>query len=208
MTTPPCRSRSPSAPRSACRSSRHRYSRRSARSSGTSGWLRMRATSCATLSSWILIVCHLMKWPAAQPPPCCGFDHLRVAVERGGRETVRPSRSRHHLVAEQLHAAIGVMDDEPFLCAEQLVRNDERANRIVGGAPAGVADHMRVAFRQAGVFRRIEARVHAGEDGEAPRRRQREIALVAEVRDIGGVGRRHFIDDCLLISSPLLRIGD
>ena len=32
---------------------------------GTSGCSRMRRTSWTTLNSWFLIVCHLMKWPAA-----------------------------------------------------------------------------------------------------------------------------------------------
>jgi hypothetical protein len=94
------------------------------------------------------------------------------------------------------------MDDEPLLGAEQLVRNDERADRVVGGAAAGVADHMRVAFREAGVFRRIEARVHAGEDRKAARRRQRQLALRSEACDISGVGRQNFIENLAHLCFP------
>jgi hypothetical protein len=39
-----------------------------------------------------------------------------------------------------------MVDDEPFLRAEKLVRNDQRADRVVGGASAGIADDMGVAF--------------------------------------------------------------
>ena len=36
------------------------------------------------------------------------------------------------------------MDDEPLLGAEELVRDHERPDRIVAGAAAGVADHVRI----------------------------------------------------------------
>src|SRR5262245_21950047 len=55
----------------------------------------------------------------------------------------------HHLVGERLHAAIGVMDDEPFAGAEQLGGDHERADRVIGRPAAGVADHMGVAFGKA-----------------------------------------------------------
>ena len=64
-------------------------------------------------------------------------------VERRRRKVVE--KIRHDLVGEQLHPAIGVMDDEPFLGAEQLVRDDERADRVIRRAAAGVPDHMCVA---------------------------------------------------------------
>src|SRR5262249_27858541 len=41
----------------------------------------------------------------------------------------------HHLVGERLHAAIGVMDDEPFAGAEQLGGDHERADRVIGRRP-------------------------------------------------------------------------
>src|SRR6202011_74444 len=54
--------------------------------------------------------------------------------------------------------------DEPLIGAEQLVRDDQRADRIIAGPPAGVADHVRISFPQAERLGGIDARVHAGED--------------------------------------------
>jgi len=99
----------------------------------------------------------------------------------------------HHLIGEGLHAAIGVMDHEPFVRPEQLVRDDQRADGVVACASAGVADDMRVPFPQAGVFGGIEPRIHAGEDGEAARRGHRQAGLVAEVFRVGLVRREHLV---------------
>ena len=95
-------------------------------------------------------------------------------------------------VVEQLHSAIAVMDHEPFLRAEQFVGNDEGADGVVARSAAGVANDMGVAFRKAGIFGGIEPCVHAGQNGEAPRRRQSEIFLVAEARGVSLVGFQHF----------------
>ena len=54
-----------------------------------------------------------------------------------------------------LHAAVGVMDHQPLAGAEQLVRDDEGPDRVVRGATAGIADDMRVALGEPGVFGRI-----------------------------------------------------
>ncbi len=104
-------------------------------------------------------------------------------------------QAANDLVVEQLHAAIAVMDDEPLIGAEQLVRDDQRADGVVAGAPAGVADHMRVAFRKPSIFGRIEPRVHAGQDREFTARRQGQLALFAEIRGVAGVGGGDFRDD-------------
>jgi len=99
------------------------------------------------------------------------------------------------LVGERLHAAIGVMDDEPFAGAEQFGGDHERADRVIGRPAAGVADHMGVTFGKAGVFGGVEPGVHAGEDGETPRGWHGEFALVAETGGIGFVGGEHFLQD-------------
>ena len=110
-----------------------------------------------------------------------------LSVEGGGAQVVF-EQVGDDLVGKELHPAIGVVDDEPFLRAEQLVRDDERADRVVGRPAAGVADDMRVALGEPGVFGRIEARVHAGENGEAPRRGKPKLALLAEAVDVSLVG--------------------
>ena len=47
----------------------------------------------------------------------------------------------------------------------------EAAQHVVGDAPAGVADHVRLAEVQAEHGEHVDAGVHAGDDGEVPARR-------------------------------------
>jgi type IV pilus biogenesis protein CpaD/CtpE len=79
--------------------------------------------------------------------------------------------------------------------AEELVGNDKRPYGVVSRAAARVADDMRVALRQTGVFGRVQARVHAGQDCESASRRQRQLALFAETPDIGLIGRDDLAND-------------
>ena len=108
------------------------------------------------------------------------------AVEGGGRKIVF-EQIGDNLVGKQLHAAIRMMNDEPFTRAEQFVRDDQRPYRVVGGAAAGIANHMRVPFGEASVFCRIEPGVHAGEDRELSGWRQGKFAFRSEVSNIGFV---------------------
>src|SRR6202451_3876129 len=55
----------------------------------------------------------------------CGF-------EAGLQQTV------HDFVGKRKHSALGVMDHEEFLCAEQLVADYERPNRVFARASAPV----------------------------------------------------------------------
>jgi hypothetical protein len=50
-----------------------------------------------------------------------------------------------------------------------------------------------IALGQAGVFRRVEPRVHAGQDREVPRRWERELGLGAERGRVLPVGPQYFI---------------
>ena len=61
--------------------------------------------------------------------------------------------------------------------------------------PAGVADHMGVALGEAGVLRRIQTGIHAGQDRELPRGRQGEVAFVAELARVLGIGREHLVEN-------------
>lgn len=56
------------------------------------------------------------------------FGRESRGFERVGKETT------DDVVSEELHAAVGVMDDEEFPGAEELVTDDERTNGVVGGA--------------------------------------------------------------------------
>ena len=61
--------------------------------------------------------------------------------------------------------AIGVIDDHEFFSAEEMMRNDERAQCVVGDDAAGIVDDVGVSFLQSqGASRK--AGVHASEDGE------------------------------------------
>ena len=114
---------------------------------------------------------------------------------KGGRRQIVVEEIRHHLVGEQLHSAVRVMDHEPLAGAEQLVRDDEGPDGVVGGATAGIADDMRVTLGEPGVFGGIQPRVHAGENRKLPSRWQREFALRSELSRIFLIGPDDLIDD-------------
>src|SRR5215210_7253849 len=82
------------------------------------------------------------------------------------------------VVLEGEHAAVGVVDEDDLLGAEQPLRDRQRADLVVGDDPAGVADHVRVALAEPQQPVWVQSRVHARDDGDLPRRRQRQIALV------------------------------
>src|SRR5438477_2337888 len=90
------------------------------------------------------------------------------------------------LILEREHSAAGVLDDREFVRAEQMGRNHEGADRVVGGEPACVPNDVRVAGADADDLLDGEARVHAGDDRPAPGRRQSERAAI-EARRVAGV---------------------
>ena len=96
---------------------------------------------------------------------------------------------------EELHAAVRVVNDEPFPRAQELVRDDQGPERVVARAASGVADDVGVALAQACDLGRIDARVHAGENGEPSRGGKRELSLVAEARGVRCVGGENFLED-------------
>ena len=97
-------------------------------------------------------------------------------------------------VRKRQHSAVAVGDHEGLLRAEQVVRDNQRADRVVAGEAAGVADDVRVAFAQPGVLGGVESGVHARENGEAARRRQRQVGLLAESRGVFRVGGENFLE--------------
>ena len=75
--------------------------------------------------------------------PASGVDDR--GVEALGQQVT------HDGVTKELHAAVRVVNHEPLLGTQQLVRDDERAERVIARAAAGVADHMGIALAQAGM---------------------------------------------------------
>src|SRR5581483_5552439 len=89
-----------------------------------------------------------------------------VEVQRGDRGglPLPPQPGHQLLVAEREHAAVGVIDDHPLLGAEQVVRDEERADDILRHDTAGIADHVGVARLEAERLLDREPGVHAGDD--------------------------------------------
>ena len=151
-------------------------------------------------------------------PGHVGHDALRVVADRepvdvrrlggagAGADVVEALRSQrrgvqaageqvaHDGVGEELHAAVGVVDDEPLGGAEQLVGDDQRADRVIAGPAAGVADDVRVALGQPGVLGRVEPGVHAGQDREAACWRQGQLGLGAERCGVRRVGLEDLVE--------------
>jgi hypothetical protein len=95
------------------------------------------------------------------------------------------------------------MYDEPFAGAEQLVRDDQGSDRVIGATASGVANDMRVAFGKSRIFRGIEPRVHAGEDSELSSWRQGELPFLSKLADIDLIGRDDLVDDFRHHASPV-----
>ena len=76
----------------------------------------------------------------------------------------------HHLVGEEQHAAVGMVNDEKLPRAEQLVGDDQGAEGIIAGASSGVANDVGIAFREPRVLGRVQTGVHAGQNREVTRR--------------------------------------
>ena len=62
-------------------------------------------------------------------------------------------------------AAIRVVDDDELLRVEQVMRDDQGTQGVVGGNAARVADHVGIAGTQAEAMLKQDARVHAGQNG-------------------------------------------
>ena len=79
--------------------------------------------------------------------------------------------------------------------SEQLVRDDQRPNRVVACPPSRVSDHVCVAFAEARVLRGIESGVHAREDRKPTRRWERQRSLPAELVGVRLVRGQHLIEN-------------
>ena len=62
--------------------------------------------------------------------------------------------------------APGVADDDDLVGPEQLLADDQRADDVVRGETAGVADDVGVAHLETERPEDVEPRVHAGDDDQ------------------------------------------
>jgi len=106
--------------------------------------------------------------------PCCRSrpyaNILKAIGLKHGRFQALGKQVADGFIAEKFHAAIAVVNHIPFLGTEQLTGNYKRADGIVAGPAAGIADDMGVTFLQAGIAGWIEAGVHTSENGDLARR--------------------------------------
>src|ERR1022692_3184379 len=119
-------------------------------------------------------------------------DILKSFIREGCRFQAVGEQLAHHVVGKEFHAAVGVVIDKPLPRTQQLVRNHERTNGIVSGAPARVTNNVRVAFGQSGELGRIKPRIHAGENGKVSRRRHREPCFIAKIGGVSLVRCKYF----------------
>jgi hypothetical protein len=123
------------------------------------------------------------------------FDVLEGVEEgggdRGGSSAILDAGAKILLVGVH-QAAIGVVDDHEFFGTEQVVRDDERSDRVFCDDAAGVADDVRISGFQA---KRADGktRIHAREDGQFARGTRRECAEFVRAR-VDFVGLQHFVD--------------
>ena len=92
------------------------------------------------------------------------LEGVKVRWGYGGNASLLLEFVEELIVSESNHAAIGVINDDEFLRAEQVMRNDQGAQRVFGGDSSGVANDVGVASFETEKFFDGEARVHAGED--------------------------------------------
>ncbi len=88
------------------------------------------------------------RWKAVVARPWPGAVIAPAAFVYGRDLQAAGEKPAHNLVGERLHAAVGMVDDEPLARAQWLVRNDQRADGVVAGAARGVADDVGGAFRK------------------------------------------------------------
>src|SRR3989442_3081939 len=117
-------------------------------------------------------------------------------AKAAGRELCRleatGKKIPHHLVREEQHAAVGVVNDEELIRAKQLVGDDQGAERVVARAPSGIANDVSISLRESGVLGRIQTGVHARENRKVPRRWYRQLALRAKRRSVARIRLQNF----------------
>ena len=140
------------------------------------------------------------------------LDALADVGVRVGERLERPPRPDAGLVldlrlepilVDRLQPAVGVVHQDDLACAEEALRQHQRADDVVGHHATGVADDVRIAVGQPQHLEDVHAAVHACHDrqlaprGAAPDRGRRTVSTYARVvgdqrfdvrREVGGGG--------------------
>jgi hypothetical protein len=101
------------------------------------------------------------------------------------------------------HPAIGVRDHHQAVDAEQVRRDHERRQDLVGDARAGIAKDLRVARLEPEHRERVDPRVDAGQDGEPARRASVEAGPLEGLR-VGRVRAQQVCERAALGHRPIL----
>src|SRR5215213_4555540 len=102
----------------------------------------------------------------------------------------------HLVVGEGEHAAVSVVDEDDLAGAEQVLGDGQGADHVLGDHTAGVADDVGLPLLEPEQSVDVEARVHAGDHGQALARGHRQLALAEGTCELGVVleqlvGTRH-----------------
>jgi len=74
--------------------------------------------------------------------------------------------------------AIRVVDDDELLRVQQVMRNNQRPYRVLGGNPARIADHVRVSGLQSQAAFKQDSGIHAGQHSQPPPRPDCQVPQV------------------------------
>ena len=101
------------------------------------------------------------------------------------------------------------MDDYDLRGAQQLLGDDQGAQGAEVRPAAGVADDVGVTLRQPEAFGRVQARIHAAQDGDLAAGRHREVSPI-ERRCVAGVGLRELVGGYHAVASfsslPIVKV--
>ncbi len=115
---------------------------------------------------------------------CPGAGPLPDILEAFGGQLRRFQTTRQqiadHIVGEELHAAIRVVNHEELPRAQQFVADDQGSDGIIARTPSCIPNDMGIALRQSGILRWVQPGVHAGEDRKAARRRKGQFATLTK----------------------------
>jgi hypothetical protein len=96
-------------------------------------------------------------------------------------------------LSQSVYAAVGVHDEHDLRGLEQPLGDRERTDHIVGHDPARISNHACITLVEAQDLVRVDACVHAGEDGESLGRSPSQVALV-ERRGVARVVLKQLVD--------------
>ena len=72
-------------------------------------------------------------------------ESMEVSWSIGCRPSLLLQLGAQVLIFESQHPAVGMIDDDELLCAQQVMGNNQRTQSITGDKTTGIADDMGIA---------------------------------------------------------------